>query len=177
MKEKIDKELSVNVLSVWKSDYDDYRALVEIGMDKEELGKVIVSYDENTIRILTNNIQDSLTQSELKNAIAVLTTQDFEHYISLPKTSEISDLLKSIYRDVCESDSTMCHITKEDWDNYYVDNYSKEDLKKINEEIEKYGLQEVIEIDSGEYKIIGYGDLETRFIDDTDLEKESDNEL
>jgi len=39
----------------------------------------------------------------------------------------------------------------------------------LNNEIKKYGLDEVIEIDTGEYIIVGYGDLETRFIDDRDI--------
>ena len=50
---------------------------------------------------------------------------------------------------------------------YFIDN----DLKKLMVEVEKYGLQEVITFNDGEYKILGYGDLETRFNDDRDFLK------
>ena len=33
----------------------------------------------------------------------------------------------------------------------------------------KYKLDDVIEVDTGEYVIVGYGDLETRFIDDRNV--------
>ena len=87
--------------------------------------------------------------------------------------------MQSIYDDVCQSDSTMCHITEEEWNEYYIDDYSEKDIEVLEKEIKKYGLDEVIGIGDGEYKIVGYGDLETRFIDDRDLEinKESDFEI
>ena len=47
----------------------------------------------------------------------------------------------------------------------------------IDELIEKYNLEEVIEIDNGEYKIVGYGDLETRFLDDRNYCKELDSNI
>ena len=47
--------------------------------------------------------------------------------------------------------------------------YTDKDLEILNNEIKKYELDEVIEIDTGEYAIVGYGDLETRFIDDRNV--------
>ena len=41
--------------------------------------------------------------------------------------------------------------------------------KKMTNEIKKYKLDDVIEVDTGEYVIVGYGDLETRFIDDRNV--------
>lgn len=163
------KIINVNVLDVWKSDYDDYRANVEIGKGEIFYGNVIASYDENTIRDLTMNLDSPLCEKELKNAFGVLVASSFEDYINLPKISDVSPLLKEIYDSVCESDATMCHITNEDWNDYYADNYSDTDVEVLEEEIKKYGLDEVIGIDEGEYKIIGYGDLETRFIDNSHL--------
>ena len=46
------KVVNVNVLDVWKTDYDDYRADVEIGKGEINQGNVIASYDEDTIRNL-----------------------------------------------------------------------------------------------------------------------------
>lgn len=166
------KLIGVNVLSTWKSDYDDFRALAEIKKGNNDLGKIIASYDENTIRNLTGNIKNSLSDTELKNAFAVLISSSFDYYSELPKISNCSKLLQSIYDDVCQSDATMCHITEEDWEEYYIDNYSIEDIKILEEEIKKYKLEEVVCLDEGEYKIIGYGDLETRFIDDRTINHE-----
>ena len=47
----------------------------------------------------------------------------------------------------------------------------------LEKEIKKYELDEVIGIGDGGYKIVGYGDLETRFIDDRDLEINKESEL
>ena len=109
------KVVNVNVLDVWETDYDDYRADVEIGKGEIKQGNVIASYDEDTIRNLTGNLNNPLSENELKNAIAVLVASAFEEYISLPKISEVSPLLKEVYDYVRESDATMCHITSEDW--------------------------------------------------------------
>lgn len=174
--EKI-KLTGVNVLSVWKSDYDDYRAFSEIEKGNIKLGNVIASYDEDTIRKLTGNIKNPLTDTELKNAFAILISSSFDNYSELPRISNCSKLLQSIYDDVCSSDSAMCHISEEDWEQFYIDEYSLNDIKILEEEIKKYGLEEVIGINEGEYKIIGYGDLETRFIDDRRLELSNESEI
>lgn len=39
-------------------------------------------------------------------------------------------------------------------------------IKTLENEIKKYSLEEIITIGEDNYKIIGYGDLETIFIDD-----------
>ena len=96
--------------------------------------------------------------------------------------------LKEVYGYVRESDATMCHITSEDWKEYYSEHYSEKDLDDLENEIKKYGLEEVVEVFDGEYitsdnkiiesdyRIIGYGDLETRFIDDRKLNLETSYE-
>ena len=171
------KNISVNVTGVWKTDYDDIRAFAEIGKGEIKLGNVIASYDEDTIRNITGNLKEPLGDREQINAFAVLIASSFDRYANLPKISKCSKLLQSIYDDVCQSDSTMCHITEEEWNEYYIDDYSEKDLEVLEEEIKKYGLDEVIGIGDGEYKIVGYGDLETRFIDDRDLEINKESEL
>lgn len=163
------KLVGVNVLNTWKSDYDDYRAVAEIKKGFIDFGTIIASYDEDTIRNLTGNIKNPLSETELKNAFAVLIASQFDYYSKLPRISNCSKLLQSIYDDVCESDATMCHITEEDWEEFYIDDYSYEDIRTLENEINKYGLEEVISLNEGEYKIVGYGDLETRFIDDREL--------
>ena len=95
----------------------------------------------------------------------------------MPKISDCSKLLQEIYDNVCESDATMCHISDEDWNDYYSDNYSDNDIEVLKEEIKKYGLSEVIGIGDDDYKIVGYGDLETRFNDDRKLELSNENDF
>ena len=112
-----------------------------------------------------------MNEDFVKRAFKNLIYYEFDKYLELPKISECSDLLQEIYDCVCESDSTMCHISNEDWEDYYIDKYSDNDLVVLQDEIKKYGLEEIVEIDTGEYKIVGYGDLETRFNDDRNINK------
>lgn len=66
------KEYSVDVQSVWKTDYDDYKCFAVIGNGLKTIGSIIASYDETQIRNLTGNIKNQLGEKELKNAFAVL---------------------------------------------------------------------------------------------------------
>ena len=164
------KEYSVDVQSVWKTDYDDYKCFAVIGNGLKTIGSIIASYDETQIRNLTGNIKNQLGEKELKNAFAVLILNDYNDYTKLPTISKCSKLLKYVYDSVCSSDSSMCHIDYEDWKELKEDlDYTDKDLEILNNEIKKYELDEVIEVDTGEYAIVGYGDLETRFIDDRNV--------
>ena len=70
----------------------------------------------------------------------------------------------------------MCHITQEDWDQFYKDNFTEKDIDNLKKEVKELGLQEVITFDDAEYKIVGWGDLETRFNDDRYLQNRELNE-
>ena len=118
-----------------------------------------------------------MTETFIKKAFQTLIYDDFKSYLELPKISDCSKLLQEIYDNVCESDATMCHISDEDWNDYYSDNYSDNDIEVLKEEIKKYGLSEVIGIGDDDYKIVGYGDLETRFNDDRKLELSNENDF
>ena len=65
----------------------------------------------------------------------------------------------------------MCHITKDEWKDYYENLFNEIDIIKLKEEIKKYNLEDVITLNNYEYKVIGWGDLETRFNDDRNIEK------
>ena len=170
------KGSTVNVCDVWETDYGDYKALAEIGQNKELEGTIITSYDEQVIRNITDKKKGSLTVNELKNAFAVLICSDIEKYLKLPTISNVSKLLKEIYDCVVTSECSMCHIDYNEWEDFY-DDYNERDIEQLKKEIEKYNLKEVIVIDNGEYKIIGYGDLETRFLDDRNYCKELDSNI
>lgn len=171
------KLVNVNVIDVWKTDYDDFRCLAEFKKGQIELGNIIASYDENTIRNLTNNLNGNLEEKELKNAMAVLVASDFDKYSNLPKISNCSKLLIDIYDNVVSSDASMCHIDNEDWKYYLEEGYTVKDILDLAKEIKKNNLEDVIEIDNGEYKIIGYSDLETKFIDDREISSNKEIEM
>lgn len=63
----------------------------------------------------------------------------------------------------------MCHITKDEWKDYYENLFNEIDIIKLKEEIRKYNLEDVITLNNYEYKVIGWGDLETRFNDDRNI--------
>lgn len=102
----------------------------------------------------------------IEKAFKILIYDDFKNYVELPKISKCSKLLKEIYDSVCSTDSSMCHITDEEWEELYSEDYDNKDFENLKLEVENLGLQEVIGINDYEYKIIGYADLETRFNDD-----------
>lgn len=168
---------NIKILNIWPTDYDDIRCNAILYQDGKEVANVIASYDESDLRYSIGDKDSEMNDEFVSNAFKSLIYYSFDSYINLPKISECSKLLQSIYDDVCNSDATMCHITEDDWDEYYSDDYSDKDIELLKEEIKKYGLNEVIGINDGEYKIIGYGDLETRFNDDRNLEKSKENEI
>lgn len=49
--------------------------------------------------------------------------------------------------------------------------FNEIDIIKLKEEIKKYNLEDVITLNNYEYKVIGWGDLETRFNDDRNIER------
>ena len=49
-------------------------------------------------------------------------------------------------------------------------------IANLKKEVKELGLQEVITFDDAEYKIVGWGDLETRFNDDRYLQNRELNE-
>lgn len=86
---------------------------------------------------------------------------------SAPKASELSLLLQYVYDFVCESESNMCHIDYDDWEELKKENdFSEEDINTLREEIKKYHLDNCITLDDSEYKICGYGELQCCFNDD-----------
>ena len=147
------KEKYVKVLENWESDYGDLRFRAILYENGKAKAHIIASYDEDI-----ENVED-------------LIYKDFDKYLELPKISKCSKLLQKIYDNVCESSATMCHITKDEWKDYYENLFNEIDIIKLKEEIKKYNLEDVITLNNYEYKVIGWGDLETRFNDDRNIER------
>lgn len=142
----------VKVLENWETDYGDLRCNAVLYENGKEKAYIVASYEENI-----EDVEDFIYQ-------------DFDEYLKLPKVSKCSKLLQKVYDNVCESTASISHITKEDWNNHYT-KFNEKDIEKLKEDIKKYHLEDVITIDDDGYKIIGWGDLETRFNDDRKLEK------
>lgn len=152
------KHRKVKILGIWKSDFDDVRCNAILYQKGKQISNIIVSYEKNDLKDLDDKNKEKVFET--------LIYEEFEKYTSLPKISKCSKLLQEIYDFVCESDSSMCHITDEDWKEMYSDRYNDNDIEKLKEEIKRYKLEDIIGLNESEYKIIGYGNLETKFNDD-----------
>lgn len=165
------KQRNIKILSVWESDFDDVRCNAILYQHNKPIANIIVSAESYIINNLTN-YNGKNTEKGFKQFIY----NNFDDYMKLPKISKCSKLLQEIYDFVKASDSTMCHITDEDWQNFYADKYSEKDIEKLKQEITQYNLDDIISLNEGEYKIVGYGNLETCFNDDRKLVKNKDLE-
>lgn len=165
-KEELDKGVSVKILNLWLSDYGDIRCNASISINGKEKANFITSFDRDYYPDWKNSQNDY--KEEIKD--------EWEKYLHLPKLSKCSKLMQEIYDNVCESEATMCHITNEDWKELYADRFTNKDIEKLKEEVKKYQLDDVITFDNAEYKIVGWGNLETCFNDDRKLVRNKDME-
>lgn len=162
---------TVKVNSIYETSFDDVRCDAILCINKKPVANIIASYQADELNFRCNN-DPNLAKEAVRTAIL----DDFDKYMELPKISKCSKLLQEVYDDVCESDASMCHITQEDWNQFYKDNFTEKDIDNLKKEVKELGLQEVITFDDAEYKIVGWGDLETRFNDDRYLQNRELNE-
>ena len=156
----------VRIDGIYQTDFDDVRCSAVLYQNDKAVASIIGSYDANEIIFRCNN-DPSLSKEVLRTTIL----DNFDEYLNLPKVSKCSKLLQDIYDDVCESEASMCHITEEDWNEFYKENFTEKDVDNLKKEVKELGLENVITFDDAEYKIVGYGDLETRFNDDRYLQE------
>ena len=156
----------VRINGIYQTDFDDVRCDAVLYQNDKAVASIIGSYDANEIIFRCNN-DPSLSKEVLRATIL----DNFDEYLNLPKVSKCSKLLQDIYDNVCESDSSMCHITEDDWNEFYKEDFSEKDFDNLKKEVKELGLENVITFDDAEYKIVGYGDLETRFNDDRYLQE------
>ncbi len=167
---------SIEILNTWID--DDYLYCNAIlYKDEKSLANIIESYEETDIRYSKGDKDSKMNEQFIKNSLKQLLYNDFDKYLELPKISQCSNLLQEIYTGVCAADSGMCHISEEDWNDFYSEEYTNEDFEKFKLEVERLGLEDVIDINDGEYKIVGYMDLQTRFNDDNYLNNERGFEI
>ena len=156
----------VRVDGIYQTDFDDVRCDAVLYQNDKAVASIIASYDANEMNFRCSN-KPELAKEVLRTSIL----DDFDSYLNLPKLSKCSKLLQDIYDDVQESDSSMCHITDGDWNEFYSYEYTGNDIDNLKKEVKELGLDEVITFNDMEYKIIGWGDLETRFNDDRYLQE------
>ena len=161
----------VRINSIYETSFDDVRCDAVLYQNDKAIANIIASYDANEMNFRCNN-----DPNLAKEALRVSILDDFDKYIELPKISKCSKLLQNIYDDVCQSDSSMCHISEEDWNEFYKEEFTEKDIDNLKKEVKELGLHEVVTFDDGEYKIIGWGDLETRFNDDRYLQEKVKDE-
>ena len=156
----------VRVDGIYQTDFDDVRCDAVLYQNDKAVASIIASYDANEMNFRCDN-KPELAKEVLRTSIL----DDFDSYLNLPKLSKCSKLLQDIYDDVRESDSSMCHITEEDWNEFFSYDYTGKDVDNLKKEVKELGLDEVITFNDMEYKILGWGDLETRFNDDRYLQE------
>lgn len=146
----------IEILNIWKSTFDDIRC------------NAIIYYQDKAV---ANIIECFHIDKGTPSLIEQFILGNIDKYIGLPKISECNKLLKEAYDTVCESDNEMFYITDDEWQELVRDGeYNKDDFNVLQEEIKKYELEDLVTInnDDGE-KIVGYGDLSTKFNDDRKL--------
>ena len=131
---------------------------------------IVINCNELNFMFNIGKQNSVMTDRFICTAFKDLIYKNYDRLIALPKLSKCSKLLKTIYNEVCESESSMCYISYEDWSELYSSKFDSKDIEKLKEEIKKYKLEDVIEIED-EYKILGYTDLMTRFNDDSNLNR------
>lgn len=162
MKDNMEK-YKYTILNYWTDFNDLYINYVVINQDSNDKANVIINCDISSINCDLEYSTYEKVNEELLKIIKQQRVVEFD----LPKISEVSPLLEYIYDFVCDSESNMCHIDYEDWENMKIENnFKNQDINNLKNEIEKYNLSSYITINEDGYKICGYGGLQCCFNDD-----------
>ena len=182
---ELKKSATIKITNLRKTDFNDIRCNAIISINGKQKANVAVKFD----------VADFPDWKNSQNEYKELIIENLDRCMYLPKLSKCSKLLQQIYCNVCESESSMCHISFDDWKEHYANRYSDKDLDVLYNEIKKYKLEDVLELNdkkyllkdaysteedlknyNPEYKIIGYGDLEISFNDDRRITRNRDYE-
>lgn len=153
------------LLNYWNDSDDLYVNYIIEDKTSNNRANVIVYYNTSDIGCDYNTAYEK----EIIDLLLKLIKENDGKEFKLPKVSDLSPLLKYVYDCVCSSESNMCHIDYNDWEEVKEDyDFIEEDIAILKKEIDKYNLDDYITIDDGEYKICGYGGLQCCFNDDRD---------
>lgn len=155
----------VEIIDVFESDIGVYYATALLYKDEKPIARVIegcnIRYANEMMLYNNQNVEEFFEEFIYSN---------YDLYLKLPQIDNCSKLLQDIYSIVETSESCMCLISEDEWNSYYNE-YNDKDLNKLEKEIKKYKLKNVLTINEDDYKIIAYGDLQTKFIIKNNLEK------
>ena len=161
--------MKYKILNYWNDQDDLYVNYIIKNLETGDQANVINYYDVSDLDCNYN----MASMEEIENSLYRLIEQGKGKELTLPKVSKLSPLLKYVYDFVCESESNMCHIDYNDWEELKEEqDFTDEDFETLNQEVDDYALYDYITLDDGEYKICGYGCFQTMFNDDR--RKESD---
>lgn len=82
----------------------------------------------------------------------------------LPGIEQVSPALQELYRNTAESSSSMCYVGNDDeryWNDLGIEQHEFE--RQIDDDIKKYGLDDVIQSGDDDCLYICYGNLQSRF--------------
>ncbi len=146
------------ILNSWSRDNEDTIYQVKLFEAKSEVACVCICIDD------TDNDKSSEV-TELQ-CVAKNVYENFDKLRSLPKIGYLNPLLQYVYDTVCESDSNMCYIDYDEWEEVKKENdFGDGDLDYLTVQGEELGLKDFIEIDNGEYRVLGYMNLVLQFND------------
>ena len=151
-----DKNYNYEVLRDWIDDDLHYYDL-----------KITENYNKHYVCVHINEEKEENLESYLE--------ENFQTLISLPKTTELSNLTYEIFDFVSSSDSDMCFI--EDLHELEQMGYTSDDLEDLLNDIKKYNLEDIITINENDCLITGYGDLQCSFNDDRFYESSLNNTI
>ena len=153
------------LLNYWNDQDDLYVNYTVKNLETNEIANCIDYHNTSDIGCDYNTASEEVIENHLYRLIEKNNGLEF----NMPKVSELSPLLKYVYDYVCESESNMCHIDHNEWGEIKEElDLTENDIDNLIKEIEKYRLEFCLTIDEGEYKICGYGSLQTMFNDDRD---------
>ncbi len=151
------------LLNYWNDQDDLYVNYLVEDLDNNDKANVINYFNTSDIGCDYN----TASEEEITNSLYRLIERNDGIEFKMPKVSDLSPLLKYVYDYVCDSESNMCHIDYDEWEELKSEHdFSEDDIKTLYKEVEKYNLDDYITICDGEYKICGYGCLQTMFNDD-----------
>lgn len=164
---------SIDIIDLlWIPEFDEMRCNAKLYENGKEVADVIVAYNETDLKYSIGDENSEMNDKFLTAAFKNLINDDFDWFLKLPKLSECSSLMQEIYNNICDMDSLIFHLSYDDWEKYYAKSYS-DDLEILKEEIKKYNLEDIIRVDTSEYKFDVDGDLKMRINDDRNINKAS----
>ena len=127
--------MKYKILNYWNDQDDLYVNYIIKNLETGDQANVINYYDVSDLDCNYN----MASMEEIENSLYRLIEQGKGKELTLPKVSKLSPLLKYVYDFVCESESNMCHIDYNDWEELKEEqDFTDEDFETLNQEVDDY---------------------------------------